>query len=111
MLRVRGEKGVWPCLLRHHRARVLLTGVEGFPHGGFRHFIGNINIRRVRPERHGGEKEGKLRRLGGRGKVVTLGVSETLGVLFPKGSPRNTRQTCMHTNRTGNVGVHVCKLT
>lgn len=36
---------------------VLLVGVEGFPHGGFRHFIRYVNIRGVRPEEPGEEEE------------------------------------------------------
>ena len=54
--RVRKER-VWPCLLSSHRMSVLLIGVEGFPHGGFRHFIRYINIRGVRPEERGEEKK------------------------------------------------------
>ncbi len=66
-------KRVWPCLLSSHRTRVLLIGVEGFPHGGFRHFIRYINIRGVTPEEQGEEKEGKNR------KQMVLGVNWGFG--------------------------------
>lgn len=52
---------MWPCLLSSHRTRVVLIGVEGFPHGGFRHFVRYINLRRVTPEEQGEEKEGEIR--------------------------------------------------
>lgn len=45
------------CLLCGRRTAVLLIGVEGFPHGGFRHFIRYVNIRGVRPEEPGEEEE------------------------------------------------------
>ncbi len=53
---------VWPCLLSSHRMSVLLIGVEGFPHGGFRHFIRYVNIRGVTPEEQVEEKEEENRR-------------------------------------------------
>lgn len=46
------------CLLCGCRTTVFLIGVEGFPHGGFRHFIRYVNIRGVRP----GEAERKRKR-------------------------------------------------
>lgn len=61
MTGVRKER-VWPCLLSSHRTSVLLIGVEGFPHGGFRHFIRYINIRGVTPEEQGEEKEDESRK-------------------------------------------------
>lgn len=63
------KKRVWPCLLSGHRTSVLLIGVEGFPHGSFRHFIRYINIRGITPMDQGEEKEGKHR------KQTMLGVS------------------------------------
>lgn len=58
MTGVRKNKGyIWPCLLSSHRTSVLLIGVEGFPHGGFRHFIRYVNIRGVTPEEQGQGKE------------------------------------------------------
>lgn len=49
--------GMGACLLCGHRTSVLLIGVEGFPHRGFRHFIRYVNIRGVRPEEPGEEEE------------------------------------------------------
>ena len=63
---------MWPCLLSSHRTRVLLIGVEGFPHGGFRHFIRNINIRGVTPKEQGEEKEGQKAGRRGEGDELEL---------------------------------------
>lgn len=54
---VRELGGGGSCLLCGCRTTVLLIGVEGFPHGGFRHFIRYVNIRGVRPEEPGEEEE------------------------------------------------------
>lgn len=56
------EKRVRPCLLSSHWTNVLLIGVEGFPHSGFRHFIRYINIRGVTPEEQGEGKEEESRK-------------------------------------------------
>lgn len=55
------EKRAQPCLLSSHRTNVLLIGVEGFPHSGFRHFIRYINVRGVTPGEQGEEEEGESR--------------------------------------------------
>lgn len=50
-------RGRGSCLLCDRRTIVLLVGVEGFPHSGFRHFIRYVNIRGVRPEERAEEEE------------------------------------------------------
>lgn len=50
-------RGRGSCLLCGRRTTVLLVGVEGFPHSGFRHFIRYVNIRGVRPEERAEEEE------------------------------------------------------
>lgn len=52
-------RGGGACLLCARRTTVLLIGVQGFPHGGFRHFIRYVNIRGVRPEEPGEEEESR----------------------------------------------------
>lgn len=54
---VRKWGGGGSCLLCGCRTTVLLIGVEGFPHSGFRHFIRYVNIRGVRPEEPAEEEE------------------------------------------------------
>lgn len=56
-VRKRGGGG-GSCLLCGRRTTVLLVGVEGFPHSGFRHFIRYVNIRGVRPEERAEEEKG-----------------------------------------------------
>ena len=86
------KKRAWPCLLSSHRTRVLLIGVEGFPHGGFRHFIRYINIRGITPEEPGEEKQGESRKKTEVG--VSQGLGRGLGVLAFTGCTRkqNTKQ-------------------
>lgn len=55
------EKRAEPCLLSSHRTSVLLVGVEGFPHRGFRHFVRYVNVRGVTPGEQGEEEEDECR--------------------------------------------------
>lgn len=75
----RGEekRGRGSCLLCGRRTTVLLVGVEGFPHSGFRHFIRYVNIRGVRPEERAEEEEESRRGEVGAARGERLVAQET----------------------------------
>lgn len=65
-----GEGIKRPCLFSSYRLNVLLIGVEGFPHSGFRHFIRYVNIRGITPERQGEDGGGREDDRGQIGKKI-----------------------------------------
>lgn len=89
---------MWPCLLSSHRTRVTLTGVEGFPHGGFRHFIRNINLRGVTPEEQG-EEEGMIR------EKVGDRMSRDLGEVLARNIHRMHLKTDLDTENKTNMHI------
>lgn len=70
-------RGQGSCLLCGCRTTVLLVGVEGFPHSGFRHFIRYVNIRGVRPEERAEEEEESRRGEVGAARGERLVAQET----------------------------------
>lgn len=89
----REDKKVRPCLFSSYRLNVLLIGIEGFPHSGFRHFIRYVNIRGITPERQGEDKR-MIKNKSGRGSGTEFSAAE-------RSPERHTpdRHACRQTGR------------